>query len=388
MIYYGLVLKTEKSKDVDTLFATVLLSSGKEVVVKTNLKTKAGDVINISMDAEGVKAEPVNTYDTKKSFSARYGFLSKKKSDDGKPFSVMEMEGGKIIGNIAHGHCSFSKQGSMIGYGITNFDYFDEIGKITKSLNYTGIEGNVVWGSSLVKGNSLKFSINKLLTQEYITMSGDEIKNSIKKAVDSMKFLIDTIGVHGIMYILGASIYKIEGSGDKILSNILSLSEIKFGDKKIKNNFSSVLNHIKDKISISDSLDFVIFLSEDDGEKDSSSTKKLSVTLFDKKYIVSEIKIHSSDKVYHYVNSMLYDGETYEIDATDLIWAIDNLKIRKGIYINPNSNTVSINNDKLTLNAFNLVNNVKSLASIAQDTITLKVGQKGLKIDITGTSNI
>ena len=389
MTYYGLVTDVSKNKDTSEIYATIYLSTGKKIVVKSNFKTKPKDIVKVLMGTEGIEIEPISNHDEQKYFSARYGFLSTQKAKDGKPFSILEMSGGKTVGNIAHGHMGLSKQASMIGYGITNFNYFDETGKISKAINSAGIEGNVVWGTSLEKGNSLRFSISELTDHSYITMESDDLKKALKNIADSAKFLIDTIGAHGLLYIAGSSIYKIEGSGKKMLSNILSLDEIKFNNKTLKNSFSSLLQHINDKISIGDSLDFVIFLTKSgNGDNGTTNTKKITIKLFNKKYDVSEVKIHTVNKVYHYVNSMYYDGEEYHIDATDLIWAITNLKIKNGIYINPGNNKVSINNESLTMNAFKLINNITSSETIAQDKITLKVGQKGIKVDIAGASNI
>ena len=394
MKYYGLVIKVEKSKDKNSIYATIVLSTGKKVIAKTNMKTKIEDVVQVSITPKGVSAEPITTYSKKKHFSARYGFLDVRDTTDGKPFSIMEMEGGKEIGNIAYGHVGLSKEGIILGYGISNFDYFDKIGKISKSLNYTGIEGNVIWGSSLEKGNSLKFSVNKILHSQYIKMSGDKLNSALEKSKDSLKFLIDVIGTHGLLYVFSSSIYKIEGSGTKMLSNLLSLSKIEFGSDNIDNNLSSILQHISTKIDVSSVIDFVIFLTKEDDKKNSdgtdgkTDTKKISITLFNNKYTISEIKVHTPKKVYHYVKSMYYDGSEYRIDANDLIWSITNLKIKKGIYINPDDNKFSINNKSLTMNAFKLISNITSSDTIASDTINLKVGQKGIKIDVTGASNI
>lgn len=388
MTLYGLVTKVSKGDKIsDGIIATITLSNERVVHVNTNLHIKPGDIVNVLVTHNSIEVLPVQEYDETKVYSARYGYLTDKDNPTGDAFHVLEVVNGKRLGNIAFGHTSVSNAAAMVGYGITNYDYYDEVGKITKALNSSGIEGNKIWGTSLSKGFSLSFFINTLEKDTYLKMDGDELHKALKQGIDDFKFLINTIGTQGLLFALGSSFYKIEGSGKGTLSKLLSLKDMKFNKQNIKNDFSSILNKIKENISIKDALEFTIYLSK----KPSNNSKKsniLTVTIFGIQYEISEIKVHSKAQVYHYAGDYIYEGDTYKIKATNLKLNIDNLFFSKGIFVNPKTNNFSINNNILNVNMLNVINNITSVSTIAKDEIKLQVGQRGIKIDVTGSSNI
>ena len=396
----GVVTNLLKSDDNTSIIAEVSLANGSIISMKVGGDVSVGDYFNVNVTPNGVKLEPTAIYDKNTSYSVRFGAIDSKDLESTSPFSIYEVGDKTRIGTQEGGHCSSSNKAVMVGHGITNYQYFDEIGGVTKILHSSGIEGNMIFGSSLEDGLSIRFYIEQVKDPDALEISPDDFLKSLQSASVN-EFLINTIGTQGMLFSTISSIYKIEGSGNSTLSEFLSIQDFNVSDKTFKTNLSPLYNKIVDNLSILDTTDFVIHISEIEdnnsglGKANSGSASKnkvddkiIKIVLFGTEYKVNEIKINSKGNIYHYVDNLLYENNSYKIIAKDLILRVDNLVFEKGIFINPGNNNLFILNDKLTINALEIDYNLDSLKAFAKDEIKLQVGGKGIKIDYTGSSNL
>lgn len=389
MTYYGIVADIAKNDEDKTFVAKIILSNGNEISAKVSKALDIGDTVEVTFNGQDLTIKLANLYETTKKHSAKYGFLGEKNTG-GKPFAIRETENSHYIGNVEAGHCSSSPSATITGYGITNYDYYDDTSKITKAINYTGIEGNVIVGTSLAKGFTFKAYIEKITDFSFLEIDDEQMKNDLVSQVSLNPFLINTIGVHGFLYLLASDIYKIELSGKGSLSQFLNLQPIQVKGQKLEVDLYNLANRLDENIDISKAFEGYMFLQPDNVNSTQVNTdyEPIKITLFGKKYLVLEVKIHTTNKIYHYYNEVKYDSAVTSFRARDYKLDIDNLYFTRGFFINPDTNKFTINNEQLTMNASHLTANVKSLKTFAVDEIRFQVGTKGILIDMNGASNI
>lgn len=375
------------------LSAKILLANNTTMTLGVSLNHEVGDIIRVKKQVSGeyVVLE-VDGHMQAKNFSPRYGYVEIQPSNKREAINIAEFKSSDITGNTTYGYTAASKEGAMIGYGMANYVFLDDAGYVKKAINSAEINGNKISGNNLSSGNGLSIYLDGVDDLKFMNADSEPILSSLNDNIDNNSFLLNLIGMSGILYAASGSVYKIEGSGTGTLSELLSLNKfpIKLGDEtfNLESNFTNLLERLKNNLNIEHTVEFSMYLYEHSNKEKLDDSKQILIKFLGRNYIVSEVEAHSIDSTYHYANNITCETNTRAFIDTNFILDIKNLIINKGIFINPVSKQISINNDELTLNALKLKSNVTSSETLATDEIILKVGQKGLKIDLNGTANI
>jgi len=390
-----LAIVKEVNKDTSSgmMIATVETSDGETVHVRTSADIHQGDVIEVESNIRGNTVMPVNFFNVQKVHSPKYGFTNKQPSANGDPFYVPEIADGKTFGEISRGHCSASASGIMTGYGITNYTYYDDTTKYSKALNRVGIEGNKVYGESLTKGLSACFYLSSLDTQKYLEMPMKDLQKALKVSFYDISYLIDLIGVHGFLYLISSTIYKIEGSGHNSFSKFLAIRDINITDSDtIYSTLEPLRAYISNYVDLSTVIDYQISLYPDEGQttqKSDGLAVDLKIRLFNKDYMVNAITLSHRDGIFQYSRNMQQNSNQYSFDTDKVKLVTNDIKIPKPFYLNADTNQLTIINEKqLRFSIKDIKFSVNQLEILGTSKIILQVDKKGMLIDMTGTSHI
>lgn len=387
MELYGIV--TDVSKKNFDVYANMELSNGHKINAKVPDKTLPGDMFKVKFVETGIEVKPFNVFSKKKIHSVKYGFVNEVNSNDGKTFGIREVVNGKILGSHEAGHCSSSTTGTMTGYGISNYDFYDETGKYTKALNTTGVEGNRIYGSNLLLGLSAEFFVEKVYNTEYVEMTEEELKKNISKGINENDFLINTVGIGGMLLLMGSYVYKITGSGSGAFAKFLAMQTVSPKGKPLQISLESLRERVEKIIPINTVKEFEIYLTSDEDSKDSDITSTdITIKLFGVSYKINSVKINHSEGIVEFYSKKHVEADEIKIHSNKYIFDIKELNFPHPFYINKDSGKMVIANQDLTIAATDLVLSVNSLKSLGKDNIILQVGKKGLLVDYSGTSNL
>lgn len=396
----GVVEEIKNDSEDGRMIATIEMSDGERVALRTSADISEGDVVEIVNVRNGYEIKAVEYFDKEKIHSPKYGFTYEKDSVDGNPFYIPEIADGKVYGQLSRGYLASSYSGAMIGFGITNYTYYDDTTKYTKSLNRVGIEGNKVYGESLAKGISASFYLASLDTDKYIKSTTDKMRKAVTKAINNIPFLVNTIGIHGFLYVASSTIYKIEASGKGCLSNFISINDIELVNNEVlHSNLEPIRAYVSNYIDLSDVISFEMLLYPADTSSSSGSATatskgnslavELNIILFNKNYMINSLIINHKEGVFQYTRNNIQTSNKYKFDTDSMELITNNIDIPKPFYLNKDTGQLTvINEEQLRVSIKNLKFAVTEFDIVGTDKITLEVDGKGLLVDMAGTSHL
>jgi len=383
----GLIQEVKKDKDKN--IARVLLASGDIIHLEVSPELSEGKIINVDTSKGDYSVSPVNYSDKKKRTSIKFGYVENAKGTlTSKPLIIKELGASpQAIGkDITKAMSAVSETCFYGGYGGYNFFYADRVCTIHKADTHIRIAGNILEGSSIATGQTLRIYLKKILDMNHFNQPGKDFMKKIKQNLYKSKFMVDLLGVYGSVLLEGVESYCVEGVGLEVFENFRNSISL-MNDKKI--DLSSLVDFLSNYTKLEDIIEFkIVYTNKDKVQINNPNEIILGFDFFGKSYIITHFKAITYTQTIEYdYKKLIINNENHLVTKREKL-EVDEFEFMKPFYVNKTSKNLKILNDTLEIDTNKLILSIKELEAIGTDKIELKVGSKGFLINTLGTSNL
>lgn len=384
----GLVQEVNKYNDKN--IAKILLSSGDTVYIEVSPDVKKGKVVEVNIDSGDYTISPVNFSKRKKRTSIKFGFVEDIETDEltSKPLIIKELGANpQAIGkDVSKGYTAVSDTSFYGGFGGYNFFYADKAYTMHKADTHIRIAGNIIEGSSIITGQTLRIYLEKLVDLSMFNKAGIDFMKTIKNNLAKSKFMVDLLGVYGTVLLEGVQSYCIEGFGLEVFENFQNAISL-IQNKKI--DLSSLTDFLKNYTDLKDVIEFkIVYIDKEKVKTNPSDKIIIPFEFFGKMYIITHFRAVTTSQTIEYdYKKISISNENHIVTPKEKL-EVDNLEFMKPFYLNKETGALKILNDVLEIDTKKLVFSIEESEIIGTDKIELKVGSKGILINTLGTSNL